>query len=392
MRATNSTLLKTSSIRYYDKKIKQCSLFTKEEEISIFTLMFNIKKNICNILLNDINIFNKFKKIASEYLDNDNLMDFILFDTDFCKTSDLEEIVDFYETATNSIILLEKYEDTKDYTNLIYFSNEAFNSLICLLSNEEREKYNIDNLLKIIDSIRDRIIEHNLAMAVELALKYKNTIQISLDDAIQGAMIGLSIAVDKFNPFIKTKLSTSAYSWIFQGIQRLNDNTCELIQTPCNIIEQSKKNNKIINDLLKSKGSFPSADEICEAAGNDSYLVSVKRYDSFDSVDANNIQLCDKIKDPNIADNTTILEYNKLKNKMKDIINSLDDKEKEIIELMFGYNNKEPLSNKAIMDKLSIDNYSFNKLRTIALNKVKDLVEEEFEFDNWREIFESEEL
>jgi hypothetical protein len=44
------------------------------------------------------------------------------------------------------------------------------------------------------------------------------------------------------------------------------------------------------------------------------------------------------------------------------------------------------------MDKLSIDNYSFNKLRTCALNKVKDLVEEEFEFDNWKEIFESEDL
>ena len=389
----NSQELRIGSVKLYDKHIKNNPILSREEEYSIFVSFINTKKAMIEKLLEDINIFSLFKIIVSKYIDNDNLLDAIYFEPDIWEDSTTDEIVDYYSMTLNSIKYSNDYFSVRQYTSMINYTHEIYEKLLDVLTPEMKKDNQVDVWVSVISSIKNRIVEHNLAMAMEIALKNRNVLDISLDDAIQCSMIGLSIAVDKHNPFLKTKLSTSAYSWIYQNIQRYNDNHRSVIQIPANIIEDSKKNNKVISNHLKKNEYFPTHEEVCESAGNDSYVICNNSYDSIDGISSNNsngntIAIKDKLKDENIQDIGLLLEFSEMSTKIKDIINKLDNKEKQLVSLLFGIGSEnESHTHKKIMEIMNIDNNAFNKLKKSAFNSIKDQVDEDSVFNEWYETF-----
>jgi DNA-directed RNA polymerase sigma subunit (sigma70/sigma32) len=174
-------------------------------------------------------------------------------------------------------------------------------------------------------------------------------------------------------------------------VQRYNDSHASLIPIPNNIVEQNKKNSKIISELLNKNGYFPTPDEIIEASGNESYLICANNFESFETNIGNgedNLMIQDVIKDNSIISASDIVEHSILSNKIRQIVSRLNDREKTIIEMSYGWGiDGKSYTHKDIMNRLGIEIYAFNKLKKSAYEHLQDFVEDDSDFDNWKAVF-----
>ena len=113
---------------------------------------------------------------------------------------------------------------------------------------------------------RQRFIQSNLQLVVHIARKYdkRQNKTLELMDLIQEGNIGLSRAVDLFDPTRGYKFSTYAYWWIRQGITRALISYDAMIRLPIGVHEMLYKVNRTIQDLGHQLGEAPSTSQVAQ--------------------------------------------------------------------------------------------------------------------------------
>ncbi len=221
---------------------------------------------------------------------------------------------------------------------------------------------------------RNRLIEANLRLVVSVAKKYIYH-HNSLMDLIQEGNLGLMKAVDRFEVERGFKFSTYATWWIKQSISRFISNHSKTIRIPVYVYDALAKIRKIKRDYLEKYGKEPDIETISNNSGiTESTLRIISLYmDEIVSLDetigVSNTTLIESIKDAknlNPEENNEKIELDEYVN---EILEVLDDREKDIIKMRFGINCEE----KTLVEIGQVFGITRERVRQIEIRAIKKL-------------------
>lgn len=177
---------------------------------------------------------------------------------------------------------------------------------------------------------RNKLIEHNLRLVVFLAKKYDNTMY-DLEDLVSIGSIGLIKAIETYKSSKNIKLATYA--------SRCIDNE---------ILMFLRKN--------KRKSSEVSFEDVVnyDSEGNELH------YEDIFGTDEDVV-----IKEIEEVNNKRLLALE---------ISKLDKRDKEIMDMRYGLNGNDELTQKEVADKLSISQSYISRIEKKVIKKIKNII------------------
>jgi len=224
---------------------------------------------------------------------------------------------------------------------------------------------------------RERMINSNLRLVVTIAHDYAN-LGLPLLDLISEGNIGLTKAVERFEPGKGAKLSTYAMWWIKQSIKRALANQSKTIRLPVHLVDKVAKVRRVSLQMSDELGREPTDDELGEEIGIPSdkvaRLKSVGiRPASLDAPigDDDSTKFGEMIGDEDAQTPFELLRDKNLRGEVDGLIEVLDDREKKIISQRFGLDGGQPKTLEDVSKDFGVTRERIRQLQNIALAKLR---------------------
>ena len=249
---------------------------------------------------------------------------------------------------------------------------------IPLISHEE--EYELALRTKSGDrAAREKLLNANLRFVVSVAKKFRGQ-GLPLSDLINEGNIGLITALDKFEPEKGYHFISYAVWWIRQAIMKAISEKGRTVRLPLNRANELMQIQKAMKTIIHDKETAdPSIDEIAEATGLDSALVSDLLSISQDvvSIDSpvrrgeeSDTALGEFIEDESDGPEKQVMD-SALRAEVRSLLSMLSDKERDIIELRYGLSGEKPMSLKEIGERYSLTKERIRQIEKRALEKLR---------------------
>lgn len=225
----------------------------------------------------------------------------------------------------------------------------------------------------------DKLVRANLRFVVSVAKQYQNQ-GLSLPDLINEGNFGLIKAAKRFDETKGFKFISYAVWWIRQCILQALAEQSRIVRLPLNQIGAMNKINKAINTLEQKYQREPTDEELASITDTPAGTVASIRHLNFrDAV---------SIDKPTIHDEpaSTLLELlpgdsqstdeglvsESLRMDINRSLNTLGEREAEVLEYYFGLNGKDPHSLEEIGEKMNLTRERIRQIKEKALRILKN--------------------
>ncbi|MEW6607959.1 MAG: sigma-70 family RNA polymerase sigma factor [bacterium] len=218
------------------------------------------------------------------------------------------------------------------------------------LPNKEIDKFlrTVEILENKIEVIKRKFIESNLRLVVNVAKRYAHH-KLSLLDLINEGNLGLIRAVDKYDYKEGFKFSTYAIWWIKQAINRAILEQGRTIKVPVYMMETINRCLKTINKLSQDLGREPTLEEI-----GTKMKLPISKVIEIINITQEPIsletpigiigenELSELIEDKASLPPSKAIFFTMLQEQIQEIVDTLPEKERQLLKLRFGLDGLEP--------------------------------------------------
>jgi RNA polymerase primary sigma factor len=248
---------------------------------------------------------------------------------------------------------------------------------IPLLTREEEDKY-ARAAAKGDKSAKDKLVQANLRFVVNVAKKYQNQ-GLPLSDLISEGNIGLMNAIERFDVEKGYHFISYAVWWIRQAILKAICEKSRMIRLPLNRANELVQIEKVRKEIQGGKGEEAEMRQIAETLNMDpdhvADLINISRdlvsletpvYQEKDSS-----ILGDFVEDEGYQQPESQVMEASLKADINQVLESLSEKEAEIVQYRFGLNGRSPLSLKEIGDRYKLTKERIRQIEKKALKRLQ---------------------